>query len=1364
MVFRKSVSSSIRTKSTLLVCLGILFAFIFLSGHATAQKLCAGVLGNAIIFKDFGSGTPQYNTAPQSTFGFSTTFKAWNKAQTNDGYYSIVNKIPNDFQLQGTNVWLSGNDHTSNDGKGYMLLVNGDQTLGEFYRDTVDNLCLGGTYEFSSYLANIFKPANAFPTPQTSIPPQVRFEIRDLTGKVLDSVSTGNINNTATLSWNRYGLTFAAPSTSIILVMVSTASSGTGNDIVLDDIAFKPCIPATISITPLLNVCENGGGTFTVSIQGNADYKYSKWQKKDKGGNWNYIGNTIQSAGSLNYTVDLALSNLPFADDSTLYRLILATGEPNLADPSSACNVISPISLLRVYRYPILKITAPAPVCGQVVDLTKPAILAGSTLYSAILSYYTSQQDATDSTHAMTLAQAKTVATSGQYFIRASVPSKTVCITTQPVNVTIESPRKVGVTAPTSLCKDLPAFTATISIQTRVTNLIWTSSTSNAVLQSGTGTSLSFSPTSAELAKDSIWIKVASNEVVVACPNVKDSVKVKFYNAASVILPTDTLFCENATISNFGIQAKSLNNPSTVAWQTSNAAVTPNPSTGLKTSLSFSNQNTTFLVIATASKNGCNPRSDTMKVNFGPPPPVNAGQDTTVCLGMSILRKVPSNPLRHYKWGVTVNNVLKDSVSLTNSLQFTPAADSKVTLTVKTDLGCQSSDDFTITIEPFKKVSLAPIPSLCKDLPTFTASATKTNVNNLQWTSSTSPTVLQAGTNPSLAFTPNSAELQKDSIWIKVASNDAVLSCPNVKDSVKVKFYEPAEISLPGDTTFCENAMVQNLGLQAKVSNNPSSITWQSDRASIVPNPTSGNSTSLQFSNQTTPFSIIGTVAKNGCNPRSDTMNILFSPIPVAQAGADTSYCLGSLFSRTVPSLPSLHYKWGVTVNHVLKDSVSFTNHLQFSPTQASTVTLTVTSALGCQSSDDFNISTIPAPTITLPSHLCFATGLNLSPVVNPIPTGGTFTWAKDNTVLNSSSLVSDLSLASSGTYTFQYKDQSCLTMASTLVTDPPVLSLPNKHACYGASTTLVAGAIKKGIYYWNGGSGTYSNTYPVNASSTPLLVSLKVIDSLGCQNTISATVTGVPNPNFSLASLDVCYGQTGNIKASLVDSSLENTYALDYQWEKDNQPISSPSWKQLDFTTSGTYRLTLGIGECTAYSSQLGTIYPLPILKEKALYTYCDENPETIRLATENKDKHTWYQGNKVLGTNQDLEVHPDSNTRYLLVVQDLHGCQSSQEIAVNICCAPRLFAPNVITPFSNDVNSTLKISGKYFTKFDLTVFSRWGEVIYHTQNHEQFWDGNYKNEGMPIGVYAWMITYEGVCPEYKGPYKKVGDVTIVR
>ncbi|MDL5046722.1 gliding motility-associated C-terminal domain-containing protein, partial [Oscillatoria amoena NRMC-F 0135] len=63
---------------------------------------------------------------------------------------------------------------------------------------------------------------------------------------------------------------------------------------------------------------------------------------------------------------------------------------------------------------------------------------------------------------------------------------------------------------------------------------------------------------------------------------------------------------------------------------------------------------------------------------------------------------------------------------------------------------------------------------------------------------------------------------------------------------------------------------------------------------------------------------------------------------------------------------------------------------------------------------------------------------------------------------------------------------------------------------------------------------------------------------------------------------------------------------------------------------------------------------------------------------------------------------------------------------------------------------------------KYRLWIFNRWGEVMFETNNPTATWDGTYKGQAVPEGVYAVLIDYTFDKLPTKPNYR--GTLTIMR
>lgn len=263
------------------------FKFVFLSVATflllplTLQsQVCNGSVGDPVVNLTFGKGvTGPSSYVPTSGYTYQSV------DCPDDGYYTVIDRTSNCF---GNSWYTVSSDHT---GGGNFMLVNASYQPGDFFLTTVTDLCPNTTYEFSAWIMNVMNRFN-------SILPNITFDIEKPDGTVLASFNTGNIPVTAGPQWKQYGFLFTTPfnNATIVLRMTNNAPGGIGNDIALDDIAFRPCgakITAAIQGGgDTVNICEGDATQYTFS--GNASSVYQapvyQWQSSaDSGATWHNI-------------------------------------------------------------------------------------------------------------------------------------------------------------------------------------------------------------------------------------------------------------------------------------------------------------------------------------------------------------------------------------------------------------------------------------------------------------------------------------------------------------------------------------------------------------------------------------------------------------------------------------------------------------------------------------------------------------------------------------------------------------------------------------------------------------------------------------------------------------------------------------------------------------------------------------------------------------------------------------------------------------------------------------------------------------------------------------------------------------------
>jgi len=184
----------------------------------------------------------------------------------------------------------------------------------------------------------------------------------------------------------------------------------------------------------------------------------------------------------------------------------------------------------------------------------------------------------------------------------------------------------------------------------------------------------------------------------------------------------------------------------------------------------------------------------------------------------------------------------------------------------------------------------------------------------------------------------------------------------------------------------------------------------------------------------------------------------------------------------------------------------------------------------------------------------------------------------------------------------------------------------------------------------------------------------------------------------------------------------------------------------------------------CGAQSDTLiVTIEELPV----AAFSAVSGESLDVQFIDESLGAVSWLWDFGVGGssTSQDPSVLYPSVGIYevTLVIQSAGGCfdtTSANVEALDPIGTP-VAIPSGFSPNGDQSNDVLHVLGGPFKEVDFRIYNEWGNLVYSTTDPLGGWDGTYKGESQPGGVYVYTATGTTV----KGRFVRLsGNVTLIR
>jgi gliding motility-associated-like protein len=143
---------------------------------------------------------------------------------------------------------------------------------------------------------------------------------------------------------------------------------------------------------------------------------------------------------------------------------------------------------------------------------------------------------------------------------------------------------------------------------------------------------------------------------------------------------------------------------------------------------------------------------------------------------------------------------------------------------------------------------------------------------------------------------------------------------------------------------------------------------------------------------------------------------------------------------------------------------------------------------------------------------------------------------------------------------------------------------------------------------------------------------------------------------------------------------------------------------------------------------------------------------------------KWLFGDGDTLRTTTRDIVQHEYNATRTYtacLVATNPAGCSDTACKDVRTLIEPAVDVPTAFTPLRNDRNSIVYVRGFGIARMQFTVWSRWGEKVFETNDKHIGWNGRFKGQLLPMDVYAYTLSVE-----FSDGTKatKSGDITLIR
>ena len=426
---------------------------------------------------------------------------------------------------------------------------------------------------------------------------------------------------------------------------------------------------------------------------------------------------------------------------------------------------------------------------------------------------------------------------------------------------------------------------------------------------------------------------------------------------------------------------------------------------------------------------------------------------------------------------------------------------------------------------------------------------------------------------------------------------------------------------------------------------------------------------------------------------------------------------------------------------------------------------------------------TVSSPPITIDESPSVTATLSADPCANPITvtaTGGTgWAWTGPN-ITGAANIQTIEATPPQGNQTYNVTiTQAGLCALDTAITvnvnNDVTADFTQTDAC-ADQVTLSASPTGPYTYRWyrNGAliAGGGGQNLVVGIGENGVQYQVEVVNTVsGCvfdSETKPVNVAG--EVDVILQSTLPCEGSPFTLTATPTPVTITT-----FQWTLDGSALSETS-SMVTETRGGEYVVSVTQSGCTVSADINIVLAPVTPGSLFDSYIICPD-PEGDPFTTDPDHivvldagafaSYEWFMEGVLQVDSTDRTFTATQPGVYSVNLINTYGCASSDETLLIEECDPIITGPNAFRP--EGLNKEFFLFTFYIaeTDFNIFIFNRWGEMVFHSDAREFRWNGGYNNnlsQILPAGTYTYVVKYKSVYNEEKGVQEKRGGVVLLR